>query len=326
MDDKYLDIDAALEGESILEALSALIVNESKTRLRRLIAEGKVELNEHRVSPKTAVHEGDRVTLPGDLDLSQPPPQRMEFNVLQEDDAHVVIDKPPGVPVLPTRDGSDREFYDSLKAYVNRNSPPGGPYNRPHLVHRLDRETSGVLLVAKTTAASRQLSLQFQRRQVSKTYVGLIEGVLPRPEVVVKVPLSRSDDSILAMQPDEKSGKDAETKVSLERRFGHFCVVRLEPRTGRQHQLRVHLSAIGYPLAVDFLYGRRDQLTGASLNGILGRRAVDPQSVLLGRCPLHALSLRYRPPDSTETLEVRAPLPDDLTKVIETLERTDPPD
>lgn len=324
MDHQYLIIGADLDGESILEALSALIINESKTRLRRLIAEGHVELNQNRVSTRTRVQEGDRIMVPGDLDLGPPPEQQMELKVLREDARHVVINKPAGVPVLPTRDGGEREFYDSLKAYVNRNAPPGGPYLRPHLVHRLDRDTSGVLLVAKTTAASRDLSLQFQNRQVSKTYRGLVEGVLPREEVTVNVPLSRSSNSILSMVPDEKSGKEARTRVVMERRYGHFCLLRLEPRTGRQHQLRVHLSAIGYPLAVDFLYGRREKLTGRDLNRILGRRVVGPQRVLLERCPLHAAGLRYRPPGSEgEQEEVTAPLPEDIEQVMDLLERVD---
>ena len=313
-----------LAGNTILEALSLLIINESKTTLRQLIAEGEIELNDSRVSTGATVNVGDRIKVPDGLDLGAPPQQCMELDVLREDEDHLVFNKPPGVPVLPGRDGGQREFYDSLMAYVNRDTPPGGPYVRPHLVHRLDKDTSGVLVVARNTAASRFLSLQFQNREVEKIYEGLAEGVLPRDEVTVNIPLGRSSESILAMVPKGRKGKPAETKITVARRFGHFSLVRLEPHTGRQHQLRVHLAAIGYPLVVDFLYGRREQLTGKDLNEILRRRVTHPDTVLLDRCPLHARSLTYQPPGTDERQRVEAPLPSDFQGVIRELSNLDP--
>jgi 23S rRNA-/tRNA-specific pseudouridylate synthase len=127
------------------------------------------------------------------------------------------------------------------------------------------------------------------------------------------------------MVPNQKRGKPAETHLVLERRFGHFCLVQAAPLTGRQHQIRVHLAAIGYPLAVDFLYGRRERLDGREFNRIVGRPELPPERTLLDRCPLHAARIEYRHPQSGEPMAAEAPLPSDMKRVLEALESHDPP-
>ncbi len=325
MDTKQLEISADLDGMSVLEALSLRIIKESKTTLRRLIAEGKAQLNGKNVPLSATVRDGDTVTVPGQLDMSSPPSRVIDLDVLEEDSAHLAVNKPPGVPVLPDREGRQREFYDSLLAYVNRNARENGPYVRPHLVHRLDKQTSGVMLIGKNTSASRELSLQFQERQVEKSYIGLVEGVFPRDEYLIEMPLSRSDKSVVAMVPDEKSGKRAVTRVSVMRRFGHFTLLEMQPRTGRQHQLRVHMQSVGYPFVVDFLYGRRERFTGAALNEIVGHRVMEPSEELIDRCPLHARHIAYDASwrDAPRT-SVTAPLPADIEAVLECLDDADP--
>ncbi len=284
------------EGERLLEFLSSRLINESKTALRRLVGAGRILLNGHAAPTGERLRAGDLVSLPPGLDTGPPPDQSIPIEVLHQDADHLCIDKPAGWPVLPGRRGQQAEFYRSLVACLNRDAPPGGPYVRPHIVHRLDRETSGVLLVGRHVAAGRALSMQFQRRQVEKTYLCIVEGALPRREVELNVPLRRKPGSILQMEPATSGGTSAVTQVCLEEPFGHFSLLRLRPLTGRQHQIRVHLSAAGYPPLVDGLYGRREQLTGAELNRILGRKAAGEGEVLLGRVPLHAAALRYRPP------------------------------
>ncbi len=307
-----LTVTAEGQGERLLEFLSSRLINESKTALRRLIGAGRILLNGHAAPTGEALRAGDLVSLPLGLAPGPPPAQSIPIEVLHEDADHLCIDKPAGWPVLPGRRGEKADFYRSLTALLNRDAPPGGPYERPHVVHRLDRETSGVLLVGRHVAAGRALSMQFQRRQVEKTYLCIVEGVLPRREVELNVPMRRMPGSILQMAPATSGGTSAVTHAYLEEPFGHFSLLRLRPLTGRQHQIRVHLAAAGYPPLVDGLYGRREQLTGAELNRILGRRAVGEGEVLLGRCPLHAAALRYRPPSAREQRLQESPLPADM--------------
>ncbi|MHC4592813.1 MAG: pseudouridine synthase [Planctomycetota bacterium] len=153
-----LVVPAGQSSSKVLEFVSSCLVNESKAALRRLIASGAIKVNGSAVSTATTLRVGDVVSLPQGLNVSPPPAQSMAIEVLYEDDAHLCVNKPSGWPVLPTRAGGADGFYRSVIGLLNRDAPPGGPYRRPHFVHRLDRDTSGVLLVAKTVDAGRALS------------------------------------------------------------------------------------------------------------------------------------------------------------------------
>ena len=332
-DDKAEQIVAGKEddGAELLSFLSVRLLDLSKRKLRQLIAAGRIRINGASAIPRSVVRAGDTVSLPPEVTTcpgatAQWPETALDVEVLHEDRTHIVVNKPAGHTVLPARTGGECLFYESLVRLLNRGSAPGGPYVRPHVVHRLDRETSGVLVVAKDVESSRALSRQFERGQVSKTYLGIVEGKLPRRELRVEIPLARTATSALKIQPDQKRGKPAVTLMALMEPFQHFSLVEIRPLTGRQHQIRVHLSAIGYPLAADFLYGRRDKLTGADLNGILGSGAAPPSAMLLARCPLHAAAIAYCHPESSEPMRVEAPLPQDMEAVLHLLRRVDAED
>ena len=309
----------------LLEFLSGRLINESKTTLRRLIGSGAVLLNGRAVRPTSIVRAGDVVALPPGLDEAPPPEQSVPIEVLYEDEAHLCVNKPAGYTVLPGRGGWDAEYFQSLVAVLNAGARPGGPFLRPHVIHRLDRQTSGVLLVAKSVEAGRALSRQFEDRQIGKTYRALVEGVLPRRELAIDIPIGRQEGHLVKMRPDPKHGRPASTRVGLAEPFGHFSLLDVHPLTGRQHQIRVHLAAVGYPLAIDRLYGRRDVLRGADLNAILGAPTAAPDEMLLDRCPLHAASIGYRHPFTGEPLRHEAPLPADLAALLDRLRRCDRP-
>ena len=137
-------------GEELLRFLSVRFVTTSKTSLRRLMAAGRIRVEGNAAEPSQVLRPGETISVPPDLSFSALPEQTLPINVLHEDEEHLCVDKPAGHPVLPGRRGEGAEFYESLLAMLNREAPQGGPYVRPHLVHRLDRETSGVLLVAKS--------------------------------------------------------------------------------------------------------------------------------------------------------------------------------
>lgn len=312
-------------GTPLLEFLSGRLINESKVTLRRVVGTGEALVNGQAVPSGHRLRTGDSVAVPTRLDAGPPPEQQMPVEVLYEDGRHLCVNKPVGVPVVPARDGANAEYYESLVAFLNREAPRGGPYVRPHVVHRLDQETSGVLLVACDAQAARDLGLQFQHRHVHKSYLCVVEGVLPLQRTELEIPMERDPQSVLTMRPARKGGKPAQTLVTVEERFGHFCLVRAEPLSGRQHQIRVHLAATGYPLVVDRHYGRRERLTGAEFNAILGRRVAGPDDVVMSRLPLHAASIRYVAPGAVQEREQRCPVPADMASFVDILRRFDPP-
>jgi len=320
-----LPVPAGQAGVRLLEFLSGRLINESKSTMRRLVGSGRILVNGRAAATGRTLRTGEVVTLPPGLAPGGPPDQVLPIEVLYEDQDHLCVNKQPGFPVLPGRRGEGAEFYHSLVALLNRGVAAGGPYVRPHLVHRLDRQTSGVLLVARHAEAARALSLQFQHRQVEKVYLCIVEGVLPRRQVELDVPLRRMPGSVVRMAPALEGGTRAVTRVSLQEEFGHFSLLRLRPLTGRQHQVRVHLAAAGYPPAVDGLYGRRERLTGADLNRITGAPAAPAGAQLLDRCPLHASALRYRPPSAEGPRDQDCPLRRDMVELLELLRRVDPP-
>jgi 23S rRNA pseudouridine1911/1915/1917 synthase len=171
--------------------------------------------------------------------------------------------------------------------------------------------------------SSRRLGRQFQTRTVSKNYLCIVEGRFPRDEATVDVPLGREGGSSIRMRPDERRGKPAETRFAVRERFGHFTLLLARPLTGRQHQIRVHLAAAGYPLVADRLYGPRERLTGADFARITGAGG-PPDTVLLDRAPLHAASIAYRHPTTGAEMRQEAPLPADLAAFLDALRAEDP--
>jgi len=320
-----MPVTAAGAGTVLLEFLSVRLIMQSKARLRRMIGDGDIRVNGGAATPNRWLFEGDVVTLPAGLQGGPPLEQAVPVDVLYEDEHLLCVNKPSGWTVLPGRGGLGAEFFQALVTHVNRDAPQEGPYVRPHVVHRLDRETSGALLVAKTVEAGRALSRQFLRREVRKGYLAVVEGVLPRREHTIDVPLSRQPGSLVKMAPDARRGKPAVTEVTVRRAFGHFTLLELRPQTGRQHQIRVHMAAIGYPLAADVLYGRRSRMQGADLNAVLGHDAAPRGELLLSRCPLHARDITYLHPATGETMSHRAGPPDDFLSFVALLARVDPP-
>lgn len=306
------------DGVQTLEFLSTCLIWVSKTRLRGLIGAGRVTLEGRKLSSGNALRAGAVVEIP-DSDLPEADfSLHVALDILYEDASHLAVNKPAGTTVLPTRAGGGREFFNGLVLHLNPDWPRAARFIRPHIVHRLDRDTSGVLLIGKNSHAGSHLARQFEHRRTRKRYLALMEGVPPKAEFTVELPLSKKKGSAVEMAVDLRKGKPSATEFRIVRAFGRFSLVEAVPRTGRQHQIRVHAAAIGFPLAVDFLYGRRRVLTEADLSG---GPAAEPGAVLLARCPLHAASLEYRDPEDGTLRLVEAPLPGDMARLIARLER-----
>ncbi len=225
------------------------------------------------------------------------------MRILHRDEAVLAVDKPAGMLTVPGRGDASL----ALSVAVREIAPEALP------VHRLDRDTSGVVVFALTRAAHRGLNAAFEDRRAEKKYLALVEGDLREPRKI-DLPLSAARRGGMRIAQG-KDGVSALTEVRPEERFTKYTWCTCTPRTGRTHQIRVHLEAIGHPLAVDPRYGRRDPLRA----GDLWAEAPDAQQVVLDRTPLHAASLRVPHPSGKGWLVVESPLPGDLSRCLDLL-------
>ncbi|MHC4941805.1 MAG: RluA family pseudouridine synthase [Planctomycetota bacterium] len=261
----------------------------------------------------TRILAGDRIEVtlpqePKDLEeaIKDPPLERLD--VIHEDDDILVIDKPAGVAVHPVGMNLHRTVLTALHQLYRRPGDPDGDVV-PRLVHRLDLETSGVLLVAKRDEALRDLTEQFRNRTVRKEYLAVTYGLIDEDEGEVDLPLGPEEGSKVPYKRcvDREDGLPARTRFKVLRRQRGLTWVHLEPQTGRKHQLRVHLAAIGHPIVGDKIYGPDDAHYFRARNGPPSRK--DLKELLLPRQALHALRLTLKHPGRNRTMCFEAPQP-----------------
>ena len=271
----------------------------TRSRLARLVQQGMVTVNGAACRPSQAVRAGDLVelTIPPatPLDLT---PEDIPIPIVYEDDDLLVVDKPAGLTVHPAPGHPSHTLVNALLALRPNLSGIGGT-QRPGIVHRLDKDTSGLMLVAKRDAAHHSLAAQLQARRVHKRYLALVWGC-PRPESgTVDAPIARhpADRKRMAVV---QGGRASVTHYAVLERFPEASLVEARPVTGRTHQIRVHMASLGCPLVGDALYGPR-------------------KTTLVSRHFLHAASLAFRLPSTGETVEVSAPLPPDLQAALDAL-------
>jgi RluA family pseudouridine synthase len=225
--------------------------------------------------------------------------------ILYRDQHVLVADKPAGMLTVPGRGDASVPLIEEARAEA-----PGAM-----AVHRLDRDTSGVVVFALTREAHKALNAIFEGRRAEKTYLALVRGDLSEPEKI-DLPLAETRRGQMRVaRPAEKSAQAALTEVKPTERFGAYTLCTCLPRTGRTHQIRVHLAAIGHPLAFDPRYGEDRPLR----IGELWRGAPDPDTVVLSRTPLHASALRIPHPARRGWLEVESPLADDMARCLDLL-------
>jgi 23S rRNA pseudouridine1911/1915/1917 synthase len=250
-----------------------------------------------------------------------PEPEPIELTILYEDEAIAVIDKPPGMVVHPAKGHWSGTLAGALVHHFDQLSGQGGPV-RPGIVHRLDRDTSGVLVVAKTDQAHERLAEQFKARSVRKEYLALVAGVPDRDRDLVDRPIGPhpSHREKMALRDDHPASRPAQTFYEVLERFPGVSFVRAEPKTGRTHQIRLHLASIRCPVLCDKLYGGRAQLTVGELRSLCRDKRLAAElpddAVLLARQALHAHSLSFSHPLSGQPLQITAPLPADLEHLL----------
>ncbi len=277
--------------------LASRLPDLSRTRIQELIDEGHVRVSgrSSRRAHRVAAREVIEIEI-----LPRPPlsaaPEEIPIELLYEDPDFVVVNKPAGMVVHAGAGVASGTLVNALLHRLGKLSDAGGSL-RPGIVHRLDRGTSGALVVARNDAAHRALAAQFRARTVQKTYIALLIGRLARDAGVIALPIARDPRRRTRMTARLRSGREARTGWRVLLRLGNFTLVAADLHTGRTHQIRAHFSAIGHPLAGDTLYGAP-----------LRPRAGSVLLPALGRVFLHAARLGFAPPQSGRLVEVRAPL------------------
>jgi 23S rRNA pseudouridine1911/1915/1917 synthase len=291
----------------------------SRTRLKRLIESGHVTYEGTAVrDPAQRVQCGQNfvVILPDTKDAA-PAAQPIALDIRFEDAHLIVIDKPAGMVVHPAPGNPDGTLVNALLAHCGASLSGIGGIRRPGIVHRLDKDTSGLMVVAKTEAAHHALSRDFALRRIDRTYAALVWGV-PTPaigEIVATIGRSTADRKKMAVVAEGK-GKPAVTRYRVERSFrDRAALVECRLATGRTHQIRVHLAYRGHPLIGDPVYGNRAGRAVVRHGAIGGRIAA------FSRQALHAQYLGFTHPAGKGRLEFRSPLPIDLSQLVESLEQ-----
>jgi 23S rRNA pseudouridine1911/1915/1917 synthase len=292
--------------------LAARIEGWSRARLHRLIEDGDVLVGGRTAKPSYKLRRADELEV--ELTSGAPAqfaPEDIPLEVVYEDDELVVVNKPAGLVVHPAAGVSSGTLANALSFHFQQLSTRAGTA-RPGIVHRLDRDTSGLIVVAKTEAAHENLADQFRAREVFKSYVALVHGRVEKEQGSVDQPLAR-DPSNRTRMSVRAGGRPSLSLYRVRRRFDRFTLLDVEIKTGRTHQIRVHLQWMKHPVVGDAVYGdgRDNTVLDVRLRARIG---------MLRRQFLHAEQLGFRHPRSLEQLRFTAPLPAELSGLLDELE------
>lgn len=283
----------------------------SRSALQRLIELGRIRINDAVVKPSHKIRPGDKIT----MDVPKPEPlalkgEAIPLEVLFEDDHLLVLNKPAGIVVHPAPGNWTGTLVNALLHHFQTSggtvSTIGGK-ERPGLVHRLDKDTSGIMVIAKTDQTHRHLAAQFKHHTITRVYEALVFGVPKKGRAVIELAIGRDSKERKKFSARTSRPKESVTEYHVNRRFGKLAAhVLLYPRTGRTHQLRVHLTSLGHPILGDQTYG--------------GRKVCAIETIEIPRVMLHARTLGFQHPITSEAQEFTMPLPFDMELVSRTLE------
>ncbi len=292
-------------GKRIDSYLSLKMKDISRTAIQRLIEEEKVLVNDKKIKTSYKVQEEDKIVIeeekPKEISLKA---QDIPIEIIYEDNYIIVVNKPKGLVVHPANGNPDGTLVNAIMAICKDSLSGIGGEIRPGIVHRLDKDTSGILIVAKNDKAHINLSEQIKNHEVQKTYIALVRGIVKENEATINMPIGRSTKDRKKMAVT-KTGKDAITHFKVLKRFLKHNVTLLEIKieTGRTHQIRVHLSEIGYPVIGDEVYSS-------------GKNEWN----IKGQC-LHAKSLKFTHPITGKEMFLEAGLPEYFDKILKDLDR-----
>ncbi len=316
-----LTVESRAHGWRLDHYLQRLFPNYSRELFKKAIGQGAVLVNglEAKPSRRLRVNDALSVRLPEKPDDSIQP-EEIPLNVLYEDESLVVIDKPAGLIVHPGKGNYGGTLANALQFHFDQLSDVAGQH-RPGIVHRLDRETSGVLVVAKDNRVHEKLSRQFEERTVEKQYVAIATGEIEFDSdwIETHVRVHRGKRERMEICDARDDAREAVTFYKVAERFRGYTLVDLFPKTGRTHQLRVHLEHLGHPIVADQLYGGGRRLKRIDLLPPDASTSQEDERTLIHRQALHARKLTFAHPESGESMTFEANLPTDMQRTLDAL-------
>jgi len=311
-EESQFTIDEKDAGKRLDSFIAESLKETSRSSAQKWISGGHVLVNESPRKASYILQENDLVEIdppaPNPVELV---PEPMDLDILYEDDDLLAVNKPAGLVVHPGAGNPNGTLANGLLFHLRETSR--SDTLRPGIVHRLDKDTSGLLIVAKNDHIHDRLSAQFQKRQVDKAYIALVFGHMAPRTGEIDLPIGRDIRSRTRISPRTARPRDALTRYQVVEYLPEFTLLEAYPKTGRTHQIRVHLQSKGYPIAGDEMYGFTAQLP--RIKNTRHRKAVKE----LNRLFLHSARLSIRHPRSGEKLNFEAPLPDELANLIEFL-------
>lgn len=288
--------------------------NFSRRFIQDAIKAGSVKVNGKTAKPSLKLSPGDQIDFtPPEAPSKEILPEDIPLNIIYEDSELIILNKQPGMLVHPARGNTHGTLVNALAFYSDQLSSGLGEF-RPGIVHRLDKDTTGVMVATKNDAAQWQIAKQFEHRQVNKTYLAIVHGTPELTADRIKAPLGTHPRIREKCAIRMDTGREAITFYQVLESFRGFSLLKLTPKTGRTHQIRVHLSYIKHPIVADNMYGGKLvypwQLTDAE-------PAV--QEPIIGRVALHAHALEFKHPTTDEMMKFEAPLPEDMQNLLDML-------
>jgi 23S rRNA pseudouridine1911/1915/1917 synthase len=309
---EQITVAEAEAGERLDRILAAHLATLSRSRLKKLIETGQVSLEGETINdPSMRVKGGQlfAVDVPEPV-VDRPEPQAMALNIVYEDDQLLVLDKPAGLVVHPAPGNPDHTLVNALLAHCGESLAGIGGVKRPGIVHRIDKDTSGLMVVAKTDLAHQKLSADFAAHSLTRAYLAVVRGVPSPRDGTIAARIGRSRANRKKMGIVTGGGKEAVTHYHVQRALGlRASLIECRLATGRTHQIRVHLTHIGHPLIGDQTYGR------------IRASGLPEAARHFPRQALHAYLIGFNHPVSDEYLEFSSPLPADMVALIAALER-----
>ncbi|MBS1628627.1 MAG: RluA family pseudouridine synthase [Bacteroidetes bacterium] len=299
--------------------LMTRIEGATRNKVQQALEEGNITVNGTTVKANYKVRPGDEIIVLETRrpDLSEIIPEQLPLNIKYEDDAVIVVNKPAGLVVHPGCGNYRGTLVNGLAWYLQQHEGPEATLPRVGLVHRIDKDTSGLLLIAKTEQAMMKLAAQFKAHTVHRRYVALVWGDMEAEEGRIESHIGRHQRfrKIFAAYPDGEHGKEAITDYRVLERFGYVSLVELQLKTGRTHQIRVHMQSIGHPLFGDRTYGGDRIVKGTVFSKY--KQFVENTLALIPRQALHAKELGFVHPETGEKMCFKSELPEDIEAAIE---------
>ena len=310
------DIKKAFEDRRIDRYLASRLPDYSRTFLQKLVKEGAVLVNGRTIKSSYDIQKGDFISVRVPvLEESKIVPEDIPIDIVYEDDYLMLINKPYDMVVHPAGRHHCGTVVNALAFHCQNLSQVNGPL-KAGIVHRLDRDTSGIMLTIKSDAVHSQIAMQFEKRSVKKEYLAVVEGELMFDSDEISLPIARHiiDSQKMAVRHD--IGKEAVSIYEVVERFRGYTLVKVMPKTGRTHQIRVHMRAIGHPVVADFMYSSQES---CYLSDLLQKEREEGELPIIDRQALHAHRIEFFHPIHNKKMEFEVDLPDDISTLVNTL-------